>query len=697
MPVPGVLTDVHAALTSLPVGVLFTVTLLAVALETSLFVGLLVPGDVIVLVVATSAVTPARFGAVAVAAVVGSLFGESVGYAIGRRFGPGLRGSRLGRRLGEWRWQKATETVGRWGPRAVVLARFTPVIHAMFPVVAATLRYPYRRFAGWCAVAAAAWAVVYTGLGAVAGSQLTRVKSVPGLLGVVALLAFGLVCVGMVGRGQRRHLVADHGACVPPRGAVAPAAPAEATRSMSTGSMSAGSRSRRSTSQAFAAVATTRVDVGTSVETGTEGPRTDGLRADGGGAGRSEGDGTRAEGIPDDGRCPDQRDGGAVMVRTGTAVGVEEGVSTRSVVEVAARHVASTSLDVSRGEPGMRAASPLPTATTRQAATATAPTRAAPSTSAATTRVRLAWQGRHVLVLAAVTVLVGFLAYQNRDAIDPRTWRDSLHLGWVTLAVVGVAATLVGNAWNLMGASPVRLRFGPTVAVQVAGSLLRVVSPAAVGNAAVNVQHLRRVGLGDAAAVGTVSVAQAVQLVLTVVLLPPIAFAAGANVTLLGGDGVRIALYSGVVVAALAGAAFLVLRRSPRLRDRASALVGELTRSLRAMVADPRRGLVSLAGAVLISAGLAISLWASVHAFGGSLSPLTAFGVLLLGSTAGNAVPVPGGLGSVEAALVAALTATGTALTVALPAVALFRLVTLWFLLPAGLVSVGILRRRGQL
>jgi membrane protein DedA with SNARE-associated domain/uncharacterized membrane protein YbhN (UPF0104 family) len=676
MPVPGVLTDVHAALTSLPLGVLFAVTLLAMALETSLFVGLLVPGDVVVLVVATAAVTPARFGTVVVAAVLGSLLGESVGYAIGRRFGPALRGSRLGRRLGEWRWHNAAQTIGQWGPRAVVLARFTPVVHAMFPVVAATLRFPYRRFISWCAVAAAVWAVVYTGLGAVAGSQLTRVKSVLGLLGVGALLAFGMVCVGAFGRRQLQRLES-----------------------------AAGERASASSGDAVAELAVERAsvdaivrpdvgtDVGTAVDAGDA--RTDGTRT----GGRVDGprvedrfrtDGTRAEGIRDDGA--DRQGGGAVMVRTGTALDVEQGVP--SVVEVVARRAASTSPRVADGRSGLgaRTATGAPPATSHQGAAASAST--GPSTS---TDVRLGWRATHVLVLVAVTTLVGFLAYQNRHAIDPRAWWDSLHVGWVTLAVLGVVATLVGNAWNLMGASPVRLRFGSTFVVQVAGSLLRVVSPAAVGNAAVNVQHLRRVGLGDAAAVGTVSVAQAVQLLLTVALLPPVAFAAGTDVTVLGGNGVRIAFYSAAVVAMLAGVAFVVVRRSPGLRDRVDALVGELTRSLRAMAADPWRGAVSVAGAVLVSAGLAISLWASVLAFGGSLSPFTAFGVLLLGSTAGNAIPVPGGLGSVEAALVAALTATGTPLTVALPAVALFRLVTLWLLLPAGLVSVGVLRRRGEL
>jgi uncharacterized membrane protein YbhN (UPF0104 family) len=322
-----------------------------------------------------------------------------------------------------------------------------------------------------------------------------------------------------------------------------------------------------------------------------------------------------------------------------------------------------------------------------------APTHAARSDGG----LRLSWRGRHVLILVAVVGLVGWLAYENRNAIDPGLWRANLHPGWALTAIAGMALTLAGNTWNLSGASPTRLRFWPTFAAQVAGSLLRIVSPAAVGAAAVNVQYLRRAGVSGTASLGAVSVAQSVQLLLALLLLPPVALAAGAEAELLTTDGLWIALAAVAGCAVVAGVIVVVVRRSPLAEARVRMLLGELSRSLRAMAAEPRRAIVSVAGAVCVSGGLILALWSSVHAFGGSLALLTAAGVLLLGSTAGNAVPVPGGLGSVDAALVAALTATGTALTVALPAVALFRLVTLWLLLPAGVVSLGLLRRRGQL
>src|SRR5690606_33598136 len=112
----------------------------------------------------------------------------------------------------------------------------------------------------------------------------------------------------------------------------------------------------------------------------------------------------------------------------------------------------------------------------------------------------------------------------------------------------------------------------------------------------------------------------------------------------------------------------------------------------------PAKAALSLAGAAAISAGMIGALWASVHAFGGDLGIGLAACVLVVGTAAGNAVPVPGGIGTVEAALVAALGAIGgIPVAVAVPAVALFRLVTLWLQLPAGVVCAAGLRRVGAL
>jgi glycosyltransferase 2 family protein len=85
---------------------------------------------------------------------------------------------------------------------------------------------------------------------------------------------------------------------------------------------------------------------------------------------------------------------------------------------------------------------------------------------------------------------------------------------------------------------------------------------------------------------------------------------------------------------------------------------------------------------------------ACVSAAGGSLPLVTLAAVYLGAATAGSLVPAPGGIGPVEAALVAGLSAAGMPLPAATAAALLSRLVSVWLPAVPGLAAAGILRRR---
>lgn len=169
-------------------------------LETSVFVGLVVPGDTIALVAAVGVTGPAQFAWLVVALVLGALAGESLGFALGRWAGPRLRSSRAGRRLGERNWRIAEHYLGERGGVAVFLSRFLPVLHSLIPLTAGMAGMRYRAFLAWTASASLVWAllVVSLGAGAAAGfEQLAgRVKGA-GLVfaGAALALALGLWAV----------------------------------------------------------------------------------------------------------------------------------------------------------------------------------------------------------------------------------------------------------------------------------------------------------------------------------------------------------------------------------------------------------------------------------------------------------------------------------------------------------------------
>jgi membrane protein DedA with SNARE-associated domain len=138
---------------------------LAVMLETSVLVGLIVPGDTVVLVASTGVTTITQYLAMVGIIIVGALVGESIGFAIGRFFGPKLRYGRLGKKLGPEKIARADRFVDRRGGIAVFISRFLPVFHSVVPMTAGMSKMPYRRFMAWTAPACTLWAFIYVSVG----------------------------------------------------------------------------------------------------------------------------------------------------------------------------------------------------------------------------------------------------------------------------------------------------------------------------------------------------------------------------------------------------------------------------------------------------------------------------------------------------------------------------------------------------
>jgi len=119
------------------------------------------------------------------------------------------------------------------------------------------------------------------------------------------------------------------------------------------------------------------------------------------------------------------------------------------------------------------------------------------------------------------------------------------------------------------------------------------------------------------------------------------------------------------------------------------------------LAAHARRHPGQVTVGVLASATLTLThvlaFAACVTAAGGSVPLVTAAAIYLGGATAGSLIPTPGGIGPVEAALVAGLTATGLALPVATAAALLSRLVSVWIPAVPGLAALALLRRRALL
>jgi membrane-associated protein len=189
-----------AMIDALPAWQLYGVVGLMLVLETSVLIGLITPGEVVLLAAATTVGSAGEYAALAGVAAGASMVGQSGGYLLGRQFGPRIRVSRAGRWIGENNWVRA-EAVLRGGTgRAIAGSRFLAVAHSLVPVLAGTLRMPVRRFAVYTALGAVLWGVVYVGLGSAASAALRHAAHLvgPTVTGVAVAAVLAVLVVRAV-------------------------------------------------------------------------------------------------------------------------------------------------------------------------------------------------------------------------------------------------------------------------------------------------------------------------------------------------------------------------------------------------------------------------------------------------------------------------------------------------------------------
>jgi uncharacterized protein (TIRG00374 family) len=150
-----------------------------------------------------------------------------------------------------------------------------------------------------------------------------------------------------------------------------------------------------------------------------------------------------------------------------------------------------------------------------------------------------------------------------------------------------------------------------------------------------------------------------------------------------------------VVILALVGVSLPIGRR--QLQQRVRPMLRRVIPQLIAVFQSPSKIAIGVGGAVLLNLAYILALDTALRAFDYSMSFATVAVVYLAGSVVGAAIPTPGGIGAIEVAMAAGLTATGVPAGVALSAVLLYRIATFWIPIPVGWASLTWLQRVGNL
>ena len=193
-------------------------------LETGAFVGLVVPGETVVIVGGVIA----GQGEIDLLPLIGLVWascvlGDSASFFIGRRLGRSFvlkHGARV--KIDERRLEKVEAFFERRGGMTILIGRFVGLLRALAPFVAGSSGFPYRRFLPFSVIGCGLWVSLFSTLGYVFYRSFDRVTAVAGQ----ATLALGIV----VARGRptgRATSLADRrlGPVRPLRSALVHAAP----------------------------------------------------------------------------------------------------------------------------------------------------------------------------------------------------------------------------------------------------------------------------------------------------------------------------------------------------------------------------------------------------------------------------------------------------------------------------------------
>ncbi|WP_025733548.1 DedA family protein [Carnimonas nigrificans] len=165
--------DVHLAQLVAEYGYWVYAILFAIVFcETGLVVTPFLPGDSMLFVGGALAALPSNSLNVHVFALllmVAAILGDAVNYLIGRFFGEALFANPHARFLRRSYLDKTHRFFDRHGGKAIVLARFIPIIRTFAPFVAGAAKMPYRQFGLYNVLGAVLWVALFTYAGFIFG------------------------------------------------------------------------------------------------------------------------------------------------------------------------------------------------------------------------------------------------------------------------------------------------------------------------------------------------------------------------------------------------------------------------------------------------------------------------------------------------------------------------------------------------
>ncbi|MEU5042847.1 DedA family protein [Streptomyces griseorubiginosus] len=146
------------------------------------------------------------------ALIVGAaVLGDQVGYMIGKFFGPKLFSRPNSKLFKQENLEKAHEFMDKFGPKAIVLARFVPIVRTFAPIVAGAGRMKYRTFLTYNVIGGVAWGTGVTLAGYWLGQIDVIKKNVEAILVLIVLVSVVPILIEYLReRGKKKRAAAQN-------------------------------------------------------------------------------------------------------------------------------------------------------------------------------------------------------------------------------------------------------------------------------------------------------------------------------------------------------------------------------------------------------------------------------------------------------------------------------------------------------
>ncbi len=231
---------------------------------------------------------------------------------------------------------------------------------------------------------------------------------------------------------------------------------------------------------------------------------------------------------------------------------------------------------------------------------------------------------------------------------------------WVVATALIAQLPPFSQAVAMLGAVATTLPLRPVTVVQYAQAFTGLIGGTA-GNATLSIRFFQKQGLPPTLAVSSGVLNSAASFLVQIVLVVAGLLATGSSFDIsTSGAGAPGWVSALLVIVALAVVAVLV---APRLRRRAKAIIAhqlkEAWDNISGVLSTPRKALELFGGNLFSQILFAMVLGAALHAYGESLPLLQLVVINSFASFIGGAAPVPGGLGVVEAGMIAGFTSAG--------------------------------------